>query len=252
MLESRNEKCHAIIHSAAAGAGAIGAGLAQIPLADSIPITTIQVGMIVSIAKVFDVELSEGAAKGLLGGFAAGVVGRNVVGVAFGWVPGFGNVLKASTASALTEAVGWAAVKHFENLEKDKKTAFKHGTEAGEEKTKEKFANILNGLKDRDYFFIALFRLCYYINDNELDYETREYLDNLTKGINPETLNRINQEIQQIYTSNSLDELKYYTNKLMPESKIKLKNLLIDDISNFNSNSRKDIKVMECLRIFNS
>lgn len=251
MLETRNEKCHAIIHSAAAGAGAIGAGLAQIPLADSIPITTIQVGMIMSIAKVFDVELSEGAAKGLLGGFAAGVVGRNVVGVAFGWVPGFGNALKATTASALTETIGWAAVKHFENLESDKKIAFSHGTKAGEMKVKEKYKDIIDGLKDRDYFFVALFRICYYINDNEIGRETMEFLETLTKGINPETLNRINQEIQQIYESNSIDELKYYIGKLSLESKIKLKNLLMDEISNFNANPKKDIKVMECLRILN-
>ncbi|MBS5037292.1 MAG: hypothetical protein KHZ27_02555 [Fusobacterium sp.] len=251
MLESRNEKCHAIIHSAAAGAGAIGAGLAQLPLADSIPITTIQVGMIISIAKVFDVELTEGAAKGLLGGFATGVVGRNVVGIAFGLVPGFGNILKATTASALTEAVGWAAVKHFENLEEDKKIVFGHGTKAGEMKTKEKYKDIIDGLKDRDYFFVALFRICYYINDNEIGRETIEFLNDLTKSVNPETLNRINQEIQQIYVSNSTDELKYYIGKLSSESKIKLKNLLMDEISNFDTNPKKDIKAMECLRILN-
>lgn len=251
MFDTREEKCHGIIHAAATAAAAVGAGLAQIPLADSIPITTIQVGMITSIAKIFDVDLTEGAAKGLLGGFAAGVVGRNVVGIAFGWVPGFGNAIKGTTAAALTEAIGWAAVKHFENLEEDKTKSFEHGTQVGEEKTKEKFAKILNGLKDSNYFFITLFRLCYYINENELDYETREYLEGITKGINPETLNRINQEIQQIYVSNSLDDLRYYSSKLMPESKIKLQNLLVEDISNFNSNSEKDSKTIECLRILN-
>ena len=203
MFDTREEKCHGIIHAAAAAAGAVGAGLAQIPLADNIPITTIQVGMITSIAKVFDIDLAEGAAKGLLAGFAANLIGRNVVGLAFGWVPGVGNAIKATTAAGLTETIGWAAVKHFENLEEDKKTSFKHGTQAGEEKAKEKFANILNGLKDSNYFFIALFRLCYYIN------------------------------------------------KLMPESKEKLKKLLMDEISNFNSCSEKDIRVMECLRILN-
>lgn len=248
MLDSRDEKCHAIIHSAAAGAGAIGAGLAQIPLADSIPITTIQVGMIISIGKVFDVDLTEGAAKGLLGGFAAGVVGRNVVGLVFGWVPGFGNVLKASTASALTEAIGWAAVKHFENLEKDQKDAFKHGVEAGEKETKNKFESILNGMKDRDYFLITLFRICYYINDNELDYETKEFLENMTKSLNPETLARINKEIQSFYILNDMDQIKTYIEKLNDESKIKLKSLLMDDISDLSDSPRKDLKIMACLK----
>lgn len=250
MLESRNDKCHAIIHSAAAGAGAIGAGLAQIPLADNIPITTIQVGMIISLGKVFDVSLTESAAKGLLGGFAAQAVGRNAVGIAFGWFPGIGNALKASTASALTEAIGWATVKHFENLEEDNKSSFERGVENGEKATKEEFKNILDGIKDRDYFLISLFRICYYINDNEPDFETKEYLANLIVGLNPETSKRINIEIQEIYISNSLEELKYYIGKLMEESKIKLKSLLLDDVGNFNSNPKKDLKVMECLRIF--
>ena len=42
MLEDRREKCHVIIHGAAVTTGGIGAGLAQIPLADSIPITAAQ------------------------------------------------------------------------------------------------------------------------------------------------------------------------------------------------------------------
>ena len=74
MLEDRREKCHVIIHGAAVTTGGIGAGLAQIPLADSIPITAAQVAMIVAIAKVYDIDLAEGAAKGLLGGFSASVI----------------------------------------------------------------------------------------------------------------------------------------------------------------------------------
>ena len=84
MLEDRRDKCHAIIHGAAVTTAGIGAGLAQIPLADSIPITAAQVGMVIAIAQVYDIDLAEGTAKALLGGFSASVVGRNVAGVLIG------------------------------------------------------------------------------------------------------------------------------------------------------------------------
>ena len=163
MLEDRRDKCHAIIHGAAVTTGGIGAGLAQIPLADSIPITAAQVAMIVAIAKVYDIDLAEGAAKGLLGGFSASVVGRNVAGVLIGWIPGIGNALKASTAAALTEAIGWAAVHHFENLEAEKRVSFNYGTYAGEVKAEEKFREVLGKLMDRDYFLFSLYRLISYV-----------------------------------------------------------------------------------------
>jgi len=69
--------------------------------------------MIVSIAKVFDQNIGEGVARGLLSTFAATFVGRGVTQVLFGWVPFMGNALNSATAAALTEAIGWMAADHF-------------------------------------------------------------------------------------------------------------------------------------------
>lgn len=107
------KKCHVIIHGASTASAAACAGIAQIPLADNAVLAPIQVTMIVSIAKVFDQNIGDGVARGLLSTFAATFVGRGVTQVLIGWVPGIGNVVNSGTAAALTEAVGWMAVDHF-------------------------------------------------------------------------------------------------------------------------------------------
>ncbi len=106
-------KCHAIIHGASVASGGIGAGLAQIPLADNAVITPIQIGMIVALGKVFDQEITKSAAQAILSGLAANAVGRGATQVLAGWIPGVGNVINSATAAALTEAIGWMAVDKF-------------------------------------------------------------------------------------------------------------------------------------------
>ena len=41
MTDEENSKCHKIIHTAAVAAGGVGAGLAQLPGSDAVPITAI-------------------------------------------------------------------------------------------------------------------------------------------------------------------------------------------------------------------
>ncbi|HQP39712.1 MAG TPA: hypothetical protein PLI95_31225, partial [Polyangiaceae bacterium] len=53
------------------------------------------------------------AAADLLLTFTATHVGRGISQWLVGWVPGWGNAINASTAAALTEAVGWAADAYF-------------------------------------------------------------------------------------------------------------------------------------------
>lgn len=115
LTDSQRKQCNAIIHSASVAAGGVGAGMAQIPLADSALITPIQITMIVSLGKVFGQKLTEAAAKALLGGFAASFAGRAVSQVLVGWIPGVGNAVNTATAAGITEAVGWMAVEHFKN-----------------------------------------------------------------------------------------------------------------------------------------
>ena len=242
MLEDRRDKCHAIIHGAAVTTGGIGAGLAQIPLADSIPITAAQVAMIVAIAKVYDIDLAEGAAKGLLGGFSASVVGRNVAGVLIGWIPGIGNALKASTAAALTEAIGWAAVHHFENLEAEKRVSFNYGTYAGEVKAEEKFREVLGKLMNRDYFLFSLYRLISYVKEEEnikLEQTTR-FLENILSTLDKETELRVFKELQDVVLyGNNLDIIENYISKLTIEDSIKFTETLkmLEELDNFKSNA---------------
>ena len=240
MFEDRRDKCHAIIHGAAVTTGGIGAGLAQIPLADSIPITAAQVAMIIAIAKVYDVDLAEGTAKGLLGGFSASVVGRNVAGVLVGWIPVIGNALKASTAAALTEAIGWAAVNHFENLEAEKEATFNCGTYAGEAKAEEKFREILKKLMNRDYFLFSLYRLVSYVEEAEKIElkQTRRFLENILLILDEETKLRVRKELENgVLYGNDLNIIENYISKLSDEDIIKFVETLkkFEELDNFTS-----------------
>lgn len=132
LTEGQLAKCHAIIHAAAAGAGAVGTGLAQIPLADTAVITPIQIAMIMSIGPVFDIRISEGAAKGLVGSAAAAVIGRSVSQLLVGWIPVVGNAINTATAAGITELIGWLTVKHFSSMsEDDRAKARVEGMKAG-------------------------------------------------------------------------------------------------------------------------
>ena len=108
------KKCGTIIHMAAGAAALVGSGMAQIPLSDAVLITPIQIKMIASLGDVFDIKVTESAAKGLFASLSASCVGRATSQLLGGWVPIWGNILNASTAAGLTEAVGWLAVEHFQ------------------------------------------------------------------------------------------------------------------------------------------
>lgn len=106
-------KCHAIIHSASAAAGAIGAGLSQVPCSDNLIITPIQLAMTISLGQVFGVDLTESSAKAAVASASANLVGRAASQILFGWLPGVGNIINASTAASLTEAMGWMLAEDF-------------------------------------------------------------------------------------------------------------------------------------------
>jgi uncharacterized protein (DUF697 family) len=73
----------------------------------------LQTAMIISIAEQHNINLTKSAAADLLLTFTATQVGRGVSQWLVGWIPGWGNAINASTAVALTEAVGWAADAYF-------------------------------------------------------------------------------------------------------------------------------------------
>lgn len=106
----------ALIHAAGVASAGVGAGLAQLPGSDAPVLVSIQSAMILALADWYGVSMTQAAATQLLLTFTATMAGRGVSQWAIGWVPGWGNAVNATTAAALTEAVGWAAKRHFEGL----------------------------------------------------------------------------------------------------------------------------------------
>jgi uncharacterized protein (DUF697 family) len=114
MTSKQKKECHGVIHTASMAAAGVGAGLAQIPGSDSVPLTAIQLTMTISLGKVFGKSLSESSAKAAMGSVAATTIGRTVSQAFVGWWPGIGNVVNGATAAAVTEALGWALAEDFD------------------------------------------------------------------------------------------------------------------------------------------
>ena len=114
MTCKERKRCGTIIHMAAGAAALVGSGMAQIPLADAVLIIPIQIKMIIALGSVFEVKLTESAAKGLFASLSASCIGRATSQLLVGQIPILGNILNAGTAAGLTEAVGWLAVEHFQ------------------------------------------------------------------------------------------------------------------------------------------
>lgn len=104
--------CQVIIHGAAVACGSIGA-VPKIPLSDSVLITPIQIGMLISLGGVFNMKLTKSAASSILGSCASAIAGRNLSQLTVGLIPGIGNAVNATTAASLTEAIGWMFVRNY-------------------------------------------------------------------------------------------------------------------------------------------
>lgn len=113
-----NEKVHTIVHGAAASAAAVAASLSQVPGVDNAVLTPIQIAMIVAIGEVHGHQLSNAAALSTLSAVSAGVAERTLSQFLVGWIPGYGNAINATTAFAITEAIGWAADKVLSEQER--------------------------------------------------------------------------------------------------------------------------------------
>lgn len=113
MTLNEKKQCSRIIHTASSAAAAVGAGLAQIPGSDNALITPIQLTMTISLGKVFGMELEESAAKAAIASAVGASIGRTISQFLIGWIPGFGNVVNATTAASVTEAIGWRIAADF-------------------------------------------------------------------------------------------------------------------------------------------
>lgn len=151
LTDDERKKCQTIIHSASVATGGVGTGLAQIPLADNVLITPIQVAMITSLGKVFNVKVTESVAKGIIGSAVASMVGRTASQLLVGWIPGIGNAINTATAAGLTETIGWIAVYQFNNEAiRFKEQGYKEASKEYEEKLRKQAEDFVYHKKDAE------------------------------------------------------------------------------------------------------
>lgn len=129
-----------IINTCSALTGAAGFAGAQLPVADNLVITPIQVAMIIGIGKIMGVKISEGVANGIIKSAAAAFVGRGISQVVFSILPGIANAANTITAAALTQFVGRLAIKDFtQNADKYEKEKREYSAEEITNEIKERF-----------------------------------------------------------------------------------------------------------------
>ncbi|MBP2024755.1 hypothetical protein [Peptoniphilus stercorisuis] len=113
--EIEKSKCNKIIHGATLAVTAISGGLAQIPGSDAAVIAPIQIGMIVSLASVFNINLTKSSAGAVLANKIAEYIGRAAIKTTLRFIPGAGNIANAVISASITEKMGWSIAKDFKN-----------------------------------------------------------------------------------------------------------------------------------------
>ena len=106
LTENQIKECNAIIHTVAATAGGIGTGLAQIPVADTVALTTLQVGMITTLAmKVFELRITEATANAIIKSATAAYVARGIYDI-FGIEGSISGIMEMADMMVITKADG--------------------------------------------------------------------------------------------------------------------------------------------------
>lgn len=118
ILFARNSKvksvsAHKWISGAAISASAIGA--LPLPGADIVPLTTLQVALIVKLSLLYDKPIIKSEATAIIVATIAGGLGQNVFRQGVKFFPGLGSVIGASVAGVITFALGQAVKYAFEN-----------------------------------------------------------------------------------------------------------------------------------------
>lgn len=106
-----------IIHGAAVVAAGIAGGLAQLPGSDAPALMGVQTAMVLALAERHGVRIQRAALVDLVLTQSATMAGRRLAALSLRLVPGIGNAANAATAAALTETIGWTAVRLFRERE---------------------------------------------------------------------------------------------------------------------------------------
>jgi uncharacterized protein (DUF697 family) len=111
--EKRKNEAGRIIHGVAVAAASISSTM--IPYsADTAALTSLHVGMIQALARLFHRELDARSALGMLHEVSGPLFGNTASKTLLGWIPGVGNWVNTSVTTGLTEALGWRVYKYFE------------------------------------------------------------------------------------------------------------------------------------------
>lgn len=99
----------------AASGSATAVGAAPIPGSDFVPLTGIQVGLMVKLAALYEKPLSKAKAKELIIATITGNIGKTLFRQIIKLVPGAGSVAGGSIAGGMTLALGYAVRYAYEN-----------------------------------------------------------------------------------------------------------------------------------------
>lgn len=106
-----SEQCNYVIHSAAVACAGI--GVFPVPGGDILPMCAVQVTMIMGLARIFHVPVSQELAEQMAKTFLLGNVGKFVAGQFAKIIPIVGSGVNATIAAGLTEYFGWEVAEDF-------------------------------------------------------------------------------------------------------------------------------------------
>ncbi|MCM3610132.1 50S ribosome-binding GTPase [Planococcus sp. MERTA32b] len=101
------------IVGAGVSAGIIGAS--PIPGSDVVPLTSLQVGLIIKLSKLYDKPLTKKAARDMIVITATQTVGHTIYRQALKFIPGAGSIIGGTVATAMTVALGYGVKYAYEN-----------------------------------------------------------------------------------------------------------------------------------------
>ncbi|NLP48085.1 MAG: GTPase [Clostridiales bacterium] len=155
-LELKKKRAHAVVAATALTAAATGA--APIPFSDAALLVPEQISMLAGITAVFGFPVEKGTFSAILsstiGTAGATVLGRTIASNLIKFVPGVGSVvggiISASTASALTIALGETYIKIMEKVYEGELKVSDLSTKKGKKSMKAMFVKELKVKREKD------------------------------------------------------------------------------------------------------
>lgn len=112
-VKEKSSIAHKWIIGASGAAGAV--GITPIPGADIVPITAIQIGLLLKLSNLYDKPISKEDAKEMVLTTITGSAGRAAYRQLIKLLPGYGQLLGGGVASSITFALGQAIKYAYEN-----------------------------------------------------------------------------------------------------------------------------------------